>query len=387
MLDDGTGTINPSLSPLYTALTSQKHARSARVWLIVSPDVTDLLRGIARGEHPIRHTTFTQHPRPKKVAHLRELFIELGLLDPVPLDIERFQTWLEKKLETEPPPLARLIKQYARWVHLNRMHHLAETSTLRRGTLLSARQSTTAALEFLRYLDEHGHTANQCTQSDIDNWLSTGPTTRSLARGFVRWGITQGHIPPVDFPYRTAKTEPIISQEERRRLLLRTLDADAPATNADRAAAILLLLYGQPLTRIVSMELTQITVTETVIIRITDDDLTIPPPFDAVLRRHLNTLPNQNTSAHREQQRLFPGVSPGQHLHQTTIMNRLRDSGMNLRGTRNASLRSLALEVPAPIIADSLGYSYQVTDKHRRNAGATFTDYVSRHALSNKKPS
>jgi hypothetical protein len=32
--------------------------------------------------------------------------------------------------------------------------------------------------------------------------------------------------------------------------------------------------------------------------------------------------------------------------------------------------------MPAPIVADSLNYSYTVTELHRRNAGAQFADYV-----------
>jgi len=107
-------------------------------------------------------------------------------------------------------------------------------------------------------------------------------------------------------------------------------------------------------------------------------DPTIPPPFDRVIREHLAALPHQTTSVHRENSWLFPGRRPGQHLHQSTLMNKLRDSGIDLRGARNASLRALVLELPAPVVADSLNYSYQVTDKHRQNAGATFTDYVSR---------
>lgn len=33
---------------------------------------------------------------------------------------------------------------------------------------------------------------------------------------------------------------------------------------------------------------------------------------------------------------------------------------------------------PAAIVADTLGYSYQVADKYRHNSGATFIDYVNK---------
>jgi hypothetical protein len=84
------------------------------------------------------------------------------------------------------------------------------------------------------------------------------------------------------------------------------------------------------------------------------------------------------TSLHRENRWLFPGRVPGEHLHQTTIMNKLRDQGIDLRGARNSVLRALVLEMPAPIVADSLGYSYAVADRHRMAAGAGHVDYVAR---------
>jgi integrase len=379
LLDDGAGHINQALQPLFVAFTSQKVARSARIWMIINPDAKILLRDIARGEASIAHETFTGHPQPTKVAFLRELFIEHGLLEPVHLEIERFEAWLQKKLVDTTPEQSRLIKQYARWVHVNRMQHLAQTGQLRRGTLLAARQSTSVALDFLRFLDEQNVDSTKCSQADIDRWLSTGPTTRSLARGFVRWASQHGHIRLVDFPYRLAKTAPIISQSQRIELLRRTLDPDARLTLSDRTAALLLLLYGQPLTRIAAMKLSQIALDmDSLTIRITDDVLAVPEPFANIFRQHLAALPNQNTAAHREQRWLFPGKQPGGHLNQTTIMNRLRDAGIDLRAAKNASMRALVLEIPAAIVADSFGYSYQVTDKHRRHSGATFSDYISK---------
>jgi integrase len=379
LLDDGTGQINPALLPLFASFTSQKLARSARVWMITNPAAKNLLREIARRRAPLTHESFTGHDQPTKVAFLRELFIEHGLLEPVHLEIERFETWLHTKLAGAGPEHSRLVRQYARWVHINRMHHLAQTGRLRKGTLLSAKQSTTVALEFLRFLQQHAVTPRKCSQADIDRWLSTGPTTRSLARGFVRWASQHGHLPPVDFPYRLAKTAPIISQTQRMELLKQILEPGITLSPADRTAALLLLLFGQPLTRIAAMKLSQIAIeTDSLTIRITDDVLAVPEPFASIVLQHLADLPNQNTSAHREQRWLFPGMKPGDHLNQTTIMNRLRDAGIDLRAAKNASMRALVLEIPAAIVADSFGYSYQVTEKHRSQSGATFTDYVNK---------
>ena len=379
LLADPTGAINPTVLPLFTALTQQVHARSARTWLTINPHATKLLRDLAHDVVPLEHATFTDHHEPAKVAFLRELCIEHGLLPPVHLDIERFATWLDYKLPAADPADARLIKQYARWVHLNRLQRLADAGDLKKGSFLAAKQSTTVALDFLAHVRRTGLSPATCTQACVDDWLATGPTTRSLARAFVRWAIAHRHIPSLTFPYRVAKTEPVITQQQRLEHIGRLIEPGDDLATDERAAALLLLLYAQPLTRIVGMQLVQVRDEHNALtVSFTDDALTIPGPFAQIIRNHLAALPNQNTSAHRDTPWLFPGRRPGQHLNQTTLMNKLRDAGIDLRGARNAAMRALVLELPAPVVADSLNYSYNVTDKHRRNAGATFLDYATR---------
>lgn len=112
------GSVSAELQPLFNALTTQKHARSARIWLIVNPDATTLIRDLAQGTLPLEHTTFTEHIHPGKVAFLRELCLEHGLLPPINLEIERFQAWAAHKVATIHTEDGRLIRQYVRWVHL-----------------------------------------------------------------------------------------------------------------------------------------------------------------------------------------------------------------------------------------------------------------------------
>jgi hypothetical protein len=56
-------------------------------------------------------------------------------------------------------------------------------------------------------------------------------------------------------------------------------------------------------------------------------------------------------------------------------MERLREIGINLLGARNASLRALVNEVPAPLVAEMLGYSYQVAQKHAAAAAEPWSRY------------
>ncbi|WP_136642202.1 hypothetical protein [Subtercola vilae] len=113
-------------------------------------------------------------------------------------------------------------------------------------------------------------------------------------------------------------------------------------------------------------------------VRVTDTAVILPPPFDSVIQQHLAALPNQTTSTHTTQRWLFPGARPGRHINQSALMIKLRRAGLDLQGAKNATIRALVIDLPAPIVADTLGYSYPTTDRHRRDAGATFIDYINK---------
>ena len=146
------GDISPIVRPLFDALSTQTLARSATIWLTVNRAAKQLLRDLATGAAPLTHDTFTTHPSPEKVLFLRQLCIEHGLLERVNFDIERFQAWVDQMTAAEPASEARLIRQFARWVHLQRMHALDAAGKMRKGTFLSAKQSTSTAIGFLRHL-------------------------------------------------------------------------------------------------------------------------------------------------------------------------------------------------------------------------------------------
>ncbi|AUN40660.1 hypothetical protein [Tsukamurella tyrosinosolvens] len=51
--------------------------------------------------------------------------------------------------------------------------------------------------------------------------------------------------------------------------------------------------------------------------------------------------------------------------------------GLTLLAGRTSSLRTLVQRAPAPIVADMIGYSYQVTARHSDLAAVTYARYAS----------
>lgn len=159
--------------------------------------------------------------------------------------------------------------------------------------------------------------------------------------------------------------------------LLRTCLIGAPDTISYRVAAVLLLLYAQPLARIVQLTTADVTSEPTgTLLRLGVEPTSVPEPFAALLLEHLRQRPNLQTINGSHNPWLFPGSRPGRHLAANTVMIRLRGIGINLRGARNAALRSLARQTPAPIVASQLRYSTGITLKHAALAGQPDQQYA-----------
>ena len=55
---------------------------------------------------------------------------------------------------------------------------------------------------------------------------------------------------------------------------------------------------------------------------------------------------------------------------------RLRWFGINLLGARNSALGNVIAEVRPPLVAELLGYSYQVTQRHAELAAQPWSRYI-----------
>jgi hypothetical protein len=107
-----------------------------------------------------------------------------------------FEQWLDQHLAgIQDPEHARLLCAFATWHHLRRMRKLANDGQLHNGSAHTAKQELTVATQLLAFLAARGRSPATCRQADIDAWLASGPTTRSSARTFVRWGHPQPAYP------------------------------------------------------------------------------------------------------------------------------------------------------------------------------------------------
>src|SRR5262249_1869801 len=120
-----------------------------------------------------------------------------------------------------------------------------------------ARNNIRAAAGLLAWLRGRGTELAACGQADIDQWLRTGPSA-CLARDFLAWAASRGHCQRLSIPAPPRATGPAISQDQRWTLTAQLLH-DTTLDPTDRVAGCLLLLYGQPLSRIAAMTTSQVT--------------------------------------------------------------------------------------------------------------------------------
>mgnify|MGYP003707760361 FL=1 len=146
---------------------------------------------------------------------------------------------------------------------------------------------------------------------------------------------------------------------------------------------MLLLLYAQPLVKVVTFRTSIIDDGDTgMSITLGSHPTDVPEPFASLLREHLAARPNLRTGAGRDSPWLFPSTLAGRHLHPNTVMDRLRDLGVNLLGARNRAIGELVLECPPSLVAEALGYSPQVAFLHADRAAEPWARYAGRSIKS-----
>ena len=86
------------------------------------------------------------------------------------------------------------------------------------------------------------------------------------------------------------------------------------------------------------------------------------------------------TAANPDSPWLFPGRHGTLPLHPTSLRLRLATLGLQPQAARTATIRQLATEAPPAIIGEMLGYKTSTTERHAKQAGATWSRYAALRA-------
>ncbi|MEU6191717.1 hypothetical protein [Nocardia sp. NPDC047038] len=194
------------------------------------------------------------------------------------------------------------MKESATWKVQPRLRALAESGLLTPGSRRNAGAQIMRATEFLAWLTEADLTLRRCDQATLDRWHATHLGHRRVScKSFFDWARSSGRIARLDIPATPARPGQPLTQH-RRLQILRKLLTDNAIDLRLRVAFTLLLLCGQPLSRIVRLTIDDVVTSgDSVSIRCGEPPTPVPEPFaDLVLdlidqRTNMRTATNPNS--------------------------------------------------------------------------------------------
>jgi hypothetical protein len=342
-----------------------------------------VLAELASGQLACSHLALDAHPQRQAADYLRHVLVANGVL---PDRDEALATTADFLTDTlagiTDDHDRRLVHTYATWRVLRRLRRSAEQAGRPRTYTRHSRMNITAAVRLLDWLAQRGISLARAGQRDIDTWL-TGGSAAYHARDFLLWATNAGHAHDLSIPALSHATGPAVSADQRWAQLDMLLH-DSNIDLTDRVAGALLLLYGQPLSRITALTTGQVeTHGEQVTIRFGRADVDVPEPLAGLLRdlvrqgRRYRGVGSPATTCW-----LFPGLHPGRPLTAARLGERLRAIGVSAQHGRRAALMQLAAQLPAAVLAELLGLHPNTAVRWVSQAGGDWTRYAAELAQS-----
>ncbi|MGC5627249.1 Fis family transcriptional regulator [Georgenia sp. Z1344] len=373
LINPTTGVMAAELGPVARALKSMKRSNSGVTW-IRQPHVTTFLKDLAAAP-TITHDQLDDLPGSDRTrTYIRGLLVEHDALPRRDELAVRYHHWstgaLERLSSDEHHDIVRL---YIRWHIQRRMNQM---ETVPRGTFLRSKQTVTVTIDFLNWLHDHGLTLDQLRQEHLDAWLSDGPSTRRFVDRFIPWAIKSRLVDSdLTLARHRRGTSPKLSKPEQDAAVDRVVHTDE-LTVRDRAAAILVLVFGQHIEDVVELTWDDVAVTnDLVTITLGTTEFALPSPLDQPIRQLAAAPGNYLTAAHPNSTWVFRGNSPGQHIHGSSLRNRLKTI-FSTRAARLGTLHELTKLAPVPIIADALGYHPTTIERHAIGSASVYAQYV-----------
>lgn len=311
------------------------------------------------------------------VAFLRAALVEHGALEPRDETSASFARWSSRALRELPdgPDQARL-RAYATWQIAPRLAHANDRGTVKPSTVKHAHAQLRQAILLAHWLHQQDLGLSDLRQDLLEQWLAEGASTRRDVHGFVAW-LAHGSDRPLRIHWPAAASQTLLDDQERHRALHQLID-DGSLDPRLRFAGALVLLLGQPLTRICALRHDDLTIHDgRVYAQLGPAPIELPSPIGALALELRDRAAGLNRAAAAiASPWLLPGRKHGEHLTAEHLRIRLKALGITTRPARRSALLALAGELPAPILAQHLAISPGRAAQWTRLAATTYADYL-----------
>jgi hypothetical protein len=371
------GTAPAELDRLREALTGIGRPDLMLDWLN-KPGVRAALQAVA-ARRPITHEALDTLPPGRTLVHLRSMLVAAGALPARDERLTALEQWTAQVIAgRQTLQHRRLLHGYAVWHLLRRLRRRLNGQPASDHQVKNVRNQVTAAAAFLDWLDAQGLTLAACTQGDLDRWLAGHPRLKARSSNFVRWAVTRRHASRLTAPAArwTGPSGPL--DHDRRWADARRLLHDDTCPAADRVAGLLILLYAQKLSVITTLTTQHVLHQDgRTLLRLGSRPVTLPAPLDTLI----DTLAARRKAPGSSllevpSSWLFPGRRPGSPLTADALALRLHARGISPRQGRCTALLALATDVPAAILAKTLGIHVQVATQWQKISAGDWAAYA-----------
>lgn len=370
LLVDESGRVRPGYDDVRTALLGVVPRGLLSNW-----GRTESLTLLARllDEHGhVTHELLDQEGNRTGVHYLRALLVSANVLEERDEHMSRLRAFCREYVaEVDDAETRHVLSRYAHW------HIVSRKQVGRHGLTVSqhynARQAVRTARGFLDHLSARGLTLKKCTQEEVDRRAGEASTLT-----FLHWLQGQRLLAPdLEVPEHSFESAVNTADPEAQLALARRLLHDSESAGIEeRIAGCLVLLYGQPLTKIVQLTVDDLLEHEgSLYLRLGAEPLEVAPPLAELLRQLPLRKPYGAARALADERWLFPSKNAGRHRHPTSLMKSLQAVGIPARISRNTAVYHLAGSVPPAVIASILGIHPNTAQLWAEQAGANWLTY------------
>ena len=387
-LSDGADPVRVAqLRPFLDGLRLADNPRAALDWISKRPVARTVVTDMLHGRVPVSHKTLDHAgARPDAtsagIEYLRQLLVDSHVLPGRHEPLSRVERTIARRLDTCSGPDAAALRRYATWQVLpavRRPRHPQPPSVL---SVKAALRKFVTAHTFCAWIESRGADLAHLDQALVDTWVTEHPHRAIELATFTTWAARQHLGPAVHVEPRPLSYPANFAPADDQLSAVRACLTDDTVPARDRLAGALLLLYGQPLSRITQLRRSDLDLTDgAVSIRLGPTPLALPEPLAQLARQIAHETPAARGISRGfayDSPWLFPGHPPSRPIDASSLRNRLnrRLSLPPARAARNTALITLARDVPPVVLADLLGLSAGTAEQWHQLAGGRWTSYV-----------
>lgn len=363
------------LTSIRSAILAAANPRTTLNWFGRSR-APDVLADLSAGRTPLTHEGLDALGPNRAVEHLRGLLVASGALPSLSRPVARLEAVSSQLLAAMDHPDRQMLAAWVRWSLMPGVRQRTEAGADPGISAQNGRRALHAVLQFVGGLHEVGRGLGSCRQADMDIWFAGDGAARWDVRSFLAWCRLRSHLPPLALPPpRRAGLSPPLDSEQRW-AIARRLVGDDTLDVVDRVAGALLVLYGQPLVRIVGLTVTDVhRAGDRVSVVLGKACFELHEPFGALILQ-LPIRRRRGVGDQFQSPWLFPGGRPGGHLEHASLAERLRRVGIRPREMRNAARAQLAAEIPPAMLAHILGINAQTAVAWAAVSGGDWMTYA-----------